>query len=115
MCFLVIGGHIRLDLQMTLKRKNTHSTEFSVLNLVENEIWHKILGLFCQKLKIQDGHDGNHLGFDLLMILNRKNNHANGISVLKLVKNEVLHKILGIFYQKIKMADGSHEFMQISI
>ena len=61
MYFLVIGGHIVLDLQMTLKRKNNHSTEFSVFNLVENEILHKILGL----LKIQDGRDGNHLGFDL--------------------------------------------------
>ena len=65
MYFLVIGGHIVLDLQMTLKRKNNHSTEFSVFKLVENEILHKILGLFCQKFKIQDGRDGNHLGFDL--------------------------------------------------
>ena len=65
MYFLVIGGHIVSDLQMTLKRKNNHSTEFSVFKLGENEILHKILGLFCQKLKIQDGRDGNHLGFDL--------------------------------------------------
>ena len=65
MYFLVIGGHIVLDLQMTLKRKNNHSTEFGVFKLVEDEILHKILGLFCQKLKIQDGLDGNHLGFDL--------------------------------------------------
>ena len=50
---------------MTLKRENNHSTEFSVFKLVENEILHKILGLFCQKLKIQDGRDGNHLGVDL--------------------------------------------------
>ena len=50
---------------MTLKRKNDHSTEFSVFKLIENEILHKILGLFCQKLKIQDGRDGSHLGFDL--------------------------------------------------
>ena len=49
---------------MTLKRKNTHSTEFSVFKLVENEILHKIIGLFCQKVKIQDGRDGNHLVFD---------------------------------------------------
>ena len=48
MYFLVIGGHIVLDLQMTLKRENNHSTEFSVFKLVENEILHKILGLFCQ-------------------------------------------------------------------
>ena len=40
------------------------------------------------------------------MTLNRKNNHANGISVLKLDKNEVLHKILGIFCQKLKIQDG---------
>ena len=30
MYFLVIGGYIVLDFQMTLKRKNNHSTEFSV-------------------------------------------------------------------------------------
>ena len=65
MYFLVIGGHIVLNPQMTLKRKNNHSTEFSVFKLVKNGILHKILGLFCQKLKIQDGRDGNHLGFDL--------------------------------------------------
>ena len=65
MYFLVIGGHIVSDLQMTLKRKNNLSTEFSVFKLGENEILNKILGLFCQKLKIQDGRDGNHLGFDL--------------------------------------------------
>ena len=40
------------------------------------------------------------------MTLNRKNNHTNGISVLKLVENEVLHKILGIFCQKVKIQDG---------
>ena len=40
------------------------------------------------------------------MTLNNKNNHANGISVLKLVKNEVLHKIVGIFCQKLKIQDG---------
>ena len=50
---------------MTLKRKNNHSTEFSVFKLVENEILHQLPGLFCQKLKIQDGRDGNHLGFEL--------------------------------------------------
>ena len=65
MYFLVVGGHTVLDLQMTFKRKNNHSTEFSVFKLVENEILHKILGLFCQKLKIQDGRDGNHLGFEI--------------------------------------------------
>ena len=40
------------------------------------------------------------------MTLNSKNNHANEISVLKLVKNEVLHKIVGIFCQKLKIQDG---------
>ena len=48
-----------------MKPKNNHSTEFSVFKLVENEILHKILGLFCQKLKIQDGRDDNHPGFGL--------------------------------------------------
>ena len=47
MYFLIIGGHIVLDLQMTLKRKNNYSTEFSVFKLVENEILHNILGLLC--------------------------------------------------------------------
>ena len=65
MYFLVIGSHIVLDFQMTLKRKITHSTEFSVFKLVEDEILHKTLVLFCQMLKIQDGRDGKHLGFDL--------------------------------------------------
>ena len=106
MDFLVIGGHIVSDFQMILKRKNNHFTIFSVFQLVENEILHKILGLFCQKLKIQDGRDGNHLGFDLYMTLNHENNHANVISVLKLVKNEVLHKILVIVSQKLKIQDG---------
>ena len=52
---------------MTLKRKNNHSNEFIILKLVENEVHvlHKILGLFWQKLKIQDGRDCNHLDFDL--------------------------------------------------
>ena len=62
---LVIGGHIVLDLHMTLKRKNNHFNEFSVFKLVGDEILHKLLWLSCEKLKIQDGRDGNHLGFDL--------------------------------------------------
>ena len=62
MFFLFFGGHIVLDLQMELKRKNNHSTEFTVFKLVENEILHKTL---WQKLQIQDGRDGNHHGFDL--------------------------------------------------
>ena len=65
MYFLVIGGHIVLNLYMTLKRKNNHFNEFSVFKLVENEVLHKILWLPCEKIKIQDGRDGNHLGFDL--------------------------------------------------
>ena len=65
MYFLVIGGHIVFDLQMTFKCKNNRSNEFSVFKLVENEVLDKILGLLCQKIKIQDGRDGNHLGFDL--------------------------------------------------
>ena len=40
------------------------------------------------------------------MTLNRKNNNANVISVHKLVKKEVSHKILGIFCQKLKNQDG---------
>ena len=56
MYFLVIDGHIVFNLQtLTLKRKNNHSTEFSVFKLVKNEVLHKILGIFFQKLKIQDG------------------------------------------------------------
>ena len=35
------------------------------------------------------------------MTLNRKNNHTNGISVFKLVKNEVLHEIVGLLCQNI--------------
>ena len=39
------------------------------------------------------------------MTLNRKNNHTNGISVFKLVKNEVLHEIEGLLCQNIKFQD----------
>ena len=52
MYFLVIGGHIVFDLQMTFKCKNNRSIEFSVFKLVENEVLHKILELLCQKLKM---------------------------------------------------------------
>ena len=65
MYFLVICGHIVLDLYITLKRKNNYSNEFSVFKLVKNEVLHKILGLSCEKLKNQDGRDGNRIGFDL--------------------------------------------------
>ena len=40
------------------------------------------------------------------MTLNSENNHANEISAHKLVKNEVLHKIVGIFCQKLKFQYG---------
>ena len=52
MYFLVIGGHIVFDLQMTFKCKNNRSNEFSVFKLVKNEVLHKILGLLCQKFKM---------------------------------------------------------------
>ena len=65
MYFLVICGHIVLDLHITLKRKNYHSDEFNVFKLVKNEVLHNILGLSSEKLKIQDGRDGNHIVFDL--------------------------------------------------
>ena len=61
MYFLVICGHIALDVHITLKHKNNHSNEFSVFKLVKNEVLNKIQGLSCKKLKIQDGH----IGFDL--------------------------------------------------
>ena len=35
------------------------------------------------------------------MTLKRENNHSNEISVFKLGKNEVLHKILGLFFQSL--------------
>ena len=49
---------------------------------------------------------GSHLGFDLYMTLKRKNNHFSAISVPKLVKNEVLHQILGLLFKKLKIQDG---------
>ena len=58
--------------------------------------------------------DGSHLGFNPYMTLNRKNNHTNGISVFKLVKNEVLHKIPGLFYQKLKIQYGRQQPFWIS-
>ena len=33
-------------------------------------------------------------------------NHSNEFSVLKLVKNEVLHEALGLILQKLKIQDG---------
>ena len=47
-----------------------------------------------------------HLGFDLYMTLKRKNNNSDDNSVLKLVKNEILHKILGILCKKFKIKAG---------
>ena len=52
MYFLVIGGYIVFDLQMTFKCKNNRSNEFSVFKLVENEVLQNILGLLWQKLKM---------------------------------------------------------------
>ena len=49
---------------MTLERKNNHSNEISVFKLGKNEVLHKILGLFCQKLKIKYMADCSHPGFD---------------------------------------------------
>ena len=49
-----------------LKSKNNHSNEISVFKLGKNEVLHKILGIFCQKLNIQYMADGSHLGFDPL-------------------------------------------------
>ena len=50
---------------MTLKRKNNHSNEISVFKLGENEVLHKILGLFLRKFNIQyNMANGSHLGFD---------------------------------------------------
>ena len=40
------------------------------------------------------------------MTFNRKNNHFNVISVFKLVKNEELYEILGLFCQKLTIQDG---------
>ena len=40
------------------------------------------------------------------MTLNHENNHTSGISAFKLVKNEVLHKILWLFCQKLKIQYG---------
>ena len=39
---------------MILTCKINHSNEISLFNLVKNEVFYKILGLFCQQLKIQD-------------------------------------------------------------
>ena len=49
---------------------------------------------------------GIHLGLDHQMTLKRKNNHSNVISVPKLVKNEVLHQILRLIFEKLKIQDG---------
>ena len=43
------------------------------------------------------------------MTLKSKNNHTNGINVFKLVKNEVLHEILGLLCQNIKIQDGRRQ------
>ena len=38
-----------------------------------------------------------------------KINHSNKISVFKLVKNEVLDNILGLFFQKLKIQDNQRQ------
>ena len=40
---------------------------------------------------------------------NRKNNHTKEICVFKLVKNEVLHRILGLICQKFTIQDGRRQ------
>ena len=40
------------------------------------------------------------------MTLNCKHNYTNGISIFELVKNQVLHEIVGLLYQNIKIQDG---------
>ena len=40
---------------MTFNHKNNHTNEIRVLKLGKNEVLHNIIGLICQKLKIQDG------------------------------------------------------------
>ena len=40
------------------------------------------------------------------MTFNHKNNHTNAIGVYKSVKNEILHKILGLICQKLQIQDG---------
>ena len=41
------------------------------------------------------------------MTLDRKINHSNEICVFKLVKHEVLHTILGLFFQRLKICGDS--------
>ena len=43
------------------------------------------------------------------MTLTLENNHTSGISAFKLVKNEVLHKILGLFCLELKFQDGRRQ------
>ena len=40
------------------------------------------------------------------MTLKRENNYFSVISVPKLVKNEVLHQILGLLFKNLKIQDG---------
>ena len=94
---------------MTLKRKNNHSNEISVFKLGENEVLHKILGLFCRKFTFQYMANGSHLGFDPWMTLNCQHNHTNGISAFKLVKNQVLHETIRLLCQNIKIQDGRRQ------
>ena len=43
------------------------------------------------------------------MTFNLKNNHTNEIGVFKLFKKEVLHKILLLIWQKLKIQDGRQQ------
>ena len=48
-------SHLAVDPYMTFNRKNKHTNEIGVFKLGKNKVLHKILGLICQKFKIQDG------------------------------------------------------------
>ena len=85
---------------------NNNTNGVSVFRLFKIKVLHKILQLSCLKLKKIMMLDGSHLVFDPWMTLNHKNNNFNEGSVFKLVKNEILHGILGLFCQKLKIQDG---------
>ena len=53
------------------------------------------------------GHWRYDFVFDLWMTLKRKITHSNVISVPELVKNELLHQILGLLCQKLKNKNNS--------
>ena len=45
----------------------------------------------------------------VLTTLDHKKNHSNEISVFKLVKNKLLHNILGLFLKKLKIQDNQRQ------